>query len=67
MGAWTVCQAFLAFPIRGRDIVLRCGLGDRAMQECNPSTGPSEDCGCIPSRVGLMPARDDAASLGAKR
>lgn len=32
-----------------------CGPGDRAVQECNPSTEPPVDCQSIPSRLGSAP------------
>src|ERR1017187_2008443 len=34
-----------------------CGPGDRALQECNPSTEPSVDCESVPPRFGITPNR----------
>jgi len=35
--------------------ILSCGSGDRALQECNPSAGPSVDCSdCIPPGSGKL-------------
>src|SRR5204863_9374751 len=40
----------------GHCATLPCGSGDRALQECNLSTGPSVDCSdCIPPGSGRPP------------
>ena len=58
------------FFYRRQRAILSCGSGDRALQECNPSTGPSVDCSdCIPPGSGKLPDRvfafwDASASHG---
>jgi len=54
----------------GSCATLRCGSGDKALQECNLSTGPSVDCNdCIPPGSGKLSDRvfvfgDASASHG---
>jgi hypothetical protein len=55
-------------PLQG--LSCACGSGDKALQECNLSTGPSMDCSdCIPPGSGQFPDRvfafsDASASHG---
>ena len=58
-----------AFPDPAGVLRSPCGPGDRALQECNPSTGSSLDCGCIPPApaqawAGVFSAADASASQG---
>ena len=55
-------QPFFQFPAPSqrppRGLSSTCGPGDRALQECNPSTGSSMDCSdCIPPGSGQFPDR----------